>query len=415
MSDELTHGDISFARVMTVHGRALIASDDELLKLARKRALDDSTFDEFPPFFFGGEISNGRWDSYDTKMGVSTLRNYAKDASAGVAYLRAHNNREDATGASLKGLFLKADGDSEFDRVQADFYVPQTPGNVEHVTRIKTGVIRDLSVGFSGGEWICSICGRDMMDWFARDYCPHFLGFSYPIEGGEETQVARATIENARLIEVSGVYKGATPGAAIAKARALAGEGMLDELTRDLIQVRYRVSLPGPSRRFPGIDALPSEPGEESARGESQEVAMGTTSEERQTEPALTPTEEALVRLLAARSAVRDGETPIEALTRLLDEADRLRPLADDGRAYRADLISAALAEGVRAYGDGFAQETYRAVLESSTLDVIKRMRDDWQAVGDKQFPGGRQTVETEEQAAPAPAAPLVPDFAFRA
>jgi len=76
-----------------------------------------------------------------------------------------------------------------------------------------------------------------------------------------------------------------------------------------------------------------------------------------------------------------------------------LEPLAEDGRAYRADLLAETLAEGVRAYGDRFEAETYRPLLEAAPLATVKRMRDDWRAVGEQLFKGGRLTVD---KAAPA-------------
>ncbi|MGN6814410.1 MAG: hypothetical protein ACTHMP_26385, partial [Thermomicrobiales bacterium] len=79
--------------------------------------------------------------------------------------------------------------------------------------------------------------------------------------------------------------------------------------------------------------------------------------------------------------------------------------LADDGRQYRTDLVTEALEEGVRALGEGFAAETYKGMLETAPLETIKRMRDDWRAVGDKRFPGGRQTTEGE----PAPQENVTP------
>jgi hypothetical protein len=110
----------------------------------------------------------------------------------------------------------------------------------------------------------------------------------------------------------------------------------------------------------------------------------------------------------------RTQRSELERLRPLADEVMRLRPLAteveelrplrervrelersaEDGVQYRKDLIADALAEGVRAYGPTFAQETYRPILETAGLDVIKRMRDDWRRMADQQFAGGRHTVD---------------------
>lgn len=126
------------------------------------------------------------------------------------------------------------------------------------------------------------------------------------------------------------------------------------------------------------------------------------------------PADTDLAALLMARAQIAADETPAAALARILDEQERLRPLADDGRRYRVDLITAALAEGVRAYGDGFAADTYRSVLTTAPLDVIQRMRVDWQAVGDARFTGGRATIDGAD-ATPAPVtAHAIPDAAYR-
>ena len=100
------------------------------------------------------------------------------------------------------------------------------------------------------------------------------------------------------------------------------------------------------------------------------------------------------IRVALPETAV--GDDMASRVAWLANELTRLRPLADDGRAYRADLIEEALAEGVRAHGEKFASEAYRGMLESSGIEVIKRMRDDWRAIGDKQFPGGRQSRDGE-------------------
>jgi len=235
-------------------------SDEELLQRARERALDPTVFDQYPPYLWHGEISSSRLDSYDTLMGVSSLKNYAIEASAGVAFLRNHNAAEDPIGYSLSGKFTNTSRTSPA-RVEADFYAVAADADTSaYVAKIRAGVIRDLSVGFYGGQWECSLCGQDMQE-FA---CPHLLGMTYTptdeagtVKGPPE--VARATIENAHLAEVSGVYDGSTPGAMIGKARALAADGQLTEPGRHVVEQRYRLLLPPPTRRWSGV-GLPATP-----------------------------------------------------------------------------------------------------------------------------------------------------------
>lgn len=103
----------------------------------------------------------------------------------------------------------------------------------------------------------------------------------------------------------------------------------------------------------------------------------------------------------------------VETLKRRVSE---LEPQATDGRAYRADLIAEALAEGVRAQGKDFDQPTYEAMLTTAPLATIKRMRDDWQRIGSERLQGGRRSVD-ESQAPDKQAKPVshVPASAFSA
>jgi len=243
-------------------GTATDLSHDELLQRARERALDPSVLDSFPPFFFRGQISSSRWDSYDTRMGQSTLRNYADDAENGVAFLRNHNNAEDPTGSTLSGHYVSGQGDG-VSHVESDlFVVPSDSDARAYIAKIRAGVVKDLSVGFFGGSWICSLCHKDMQNWSSGDdTCAHLLGMPYKPtdQAGTVPEVARATIEGARLAEVSGVYDGSTPGSMITKARSLNAAGQLNARSRGLVEARYRVLLPQPARRFAGV-GLPATP-----------------------------------------------------------------------------------------------------------------------------------------------------------
>ncbi len=402
MSEPERSNELTYSRILSV--RASQPAGEDLPALARARALDETIFDEFPPSFFPGTISNSQWDAYETRMGKSTLQNYANEAAAGVAVLTGHNTYSDPIGHSLTGKYVGAGGNG-LSRVESAFYVIPTPSDAERVAKLRAGILRDLSVGFYGGEWLCTICGRDMMDWWGEDWCPHFLGVAYPGKNeGDPTQIARATIENAHLAEYSLVYDGATPGCIVAKARALAEEGRLQARERELVECRYRIQLPGARHIYSGADTRPpareNEPMEPNQPASEQPPAPP----ERATPPAPPVAEVREANLqagvewvsipLAQVRAVGAPEGEADPGAWLLRELTRLRPLADDGRAYRSDLVSDALAEGVRAHGNEFAADTYRPILESAPLDTLKRMRDDWKRQGDLLFKGGRITQD---------------------
>lgn len=576
--------------------------------LARQKgALDPSVFEERPPYFFTAEISSNRIDAYYTRMAESTLRNFAEDATNGVSFQNSHATNKLGFGRSLMGTFIGGQGNG-VSRVEADFYT--IPGLRLHdvstddfILGVRSGIVSDVSVGFFDGQFRCSICGRDML----RDWdCMHIPGMTYDIRDPNgnviDTQQAVAWIENAHLAEVSAVYDGATPGAAILKAQSEAEQGRITPQAARLIESRYRIRLPSPITQVPGYTlsitgsttantnglltlasdvatqrsldgaSVPATPAQENAMPmptEERQVEAGaaadvaeerqvvaestepqTESETRATEaegervvldpdpteeqvqqavenlltsdpvtplpedeaareaaqaaaaaqmsgqhaaPAQTPDpvveqlrglligagvpnpndllgsvqhlisaagratgmEQELTDVRGARAnleqtqaqleyahrqirelvsdvAVPEGASVLEAVRVLHSQfraaqADvaRLTPLADDGRAYRSDLVSEALLEGVRAYGADFAEDTYRGVLEAASLDTVKRMRDDWRRIADRQFVPGRVTTdapvaeqapasESRDQAQPAAKKSDVPNEAYK-
>jgi hypothetical protein len=78
-------------------------------------------------------------------------------------------------------------------------------------------------------------------------------------------------------------------------------------------------------------------------------------------------------------------------------EIERLRPLADDGVAYRTQLIDDAIAAGARAHGAEFREEVYRGILDRLDLAGIRTMLEDFSRQGDALLAGGRITRDTEE------------------
>lgn len=389
--------------------------DVDLLALAKKRALDPSVFDEYPPFFFGGIISTDRWDSYNTRMGMTSLENYAKEAAAGVPYLRSHNTRGDPVGHTLTGTL-------EGKAVRADVYIMSDSESLPYIIKIRGAVVQDQSIGFSGGQWLCTICNRDMQEWWTADGCQHFLGMMYAptdkkgnVKADKPEVMARAVIEGAHLGETSGVYAGATPGAMIDKARSLGLAGQLDQSELDFVRVRYKVDVPEPRRIVPvakrgeKMDPITEEQAQELRETAAKETAKATR---------LTA-ELATVRTLIASANLPADRADAELkdqLGWLVTERARLLPMAEDGIAYRKELIKDALTEGARARGTDFKRETYEAMLTatSTSLDTIRQMRDDWKVTADEKLPKGRQTTDGTDPVTPTPKGKRLADAAFQ-
>lgn len=390
-------------------------SNATLMDLAKQRgpAVDPTVFEDHPPFMASVEASSNRVDSYFTRMQPSSLKNYAQDYADGVSVLASHEERS-VFGRSLTGAYAGPQGNGVA-RATADFYT--IPGlrlggadSDQMILGIRSGILQDVSNGFYGGDVLCSICNRDIWSWD----CPHMPGVRYGSDGKRDSSgdVAIGNVEGAHSAEFSLVYDGSTPGAGLLKAQQLSATGRMREMERSWVEMRYRVHLPIQHRQFGGIERRqqPGETQEDQSMADDQ--TRGTGKPDAPHDATITQIRAAVKDVLPADHA---GHTdPLEAVRWLVAERARLSPLADDGRAYRTDLITGAMEEGVRAFGADFQQETYKDVLERSSLVVIKRMREDWASVAAKTFPGGRQTTEGDPPPAPVRRTDETPAAAFR-
>lgn len=374
MTDELIYP--YHAKVVAVRDMAA------MMDMLKTKMHDPSMMDNMTPFFWSAEISNGNVDSYFTHMLPSTLTNFAADASAGVSFLNSHRHNELPMGRSLRGVY-------EGDRVVADFYT--MPGinlngvsTDDFITGVKTGIIKDTSVGFFGGDQWCDICHQN----YRSMACPHIAGFRYEIQGGGEV-TATIGVDNARLAEVSAVFDGSTPDATILKATRMIEAGELKPDAVRMLEARYRMTF-ATKRSFAGVDLQGGKKLElEKIFNQLREVLA-------------LPADGDAVATVASLVAERDrlaaehktATTDAEALRSQVAE---LKPQAADGAQYRTDLIAEALGEGVRAYGDKFAKETYETLLRSVPLDIVKQMKADWATLGNSRFQGGRQTVDNSQ------------------
>lgn len=427
---ETTDEGINYSRVLMVERAVSAEADREtLMGLLSKRAPDMSVFDKNPVYFFSGQISSNVYDSYDTRMMASTLQNYAKEAAAGVSFLRGHRSYStDPIGQSLTGQFVGGQGNG-VSRVTSDWYVMRDADSEIFVDRMLAGVVRALSVGFYGGRLMCTICNKDMEQWMLRDGCHHMLGMMYQPrdESGAPTGEpvkCRADIEDAHLAEYSGVFAGSTPGCMIAKARGMAAEGLLRGQERELVQVRYKLILPEHTRTYPAAKpereravALDNPNQEDTDMADENKESIRTSKGVLLTVQDVEQHVDASNQIRAALDEVElsKGKPHVEGVRSLITEITRLREIeasvagirkmADDGKAYREDLIAETLAEGVRAHGKDFKQEEEKGMLESLPIAAIKRMRDSYKAIGDKLLPGGRATTDEEGKGDPPPPA----------
>lgn len=412
----LSSGFLASSRAVAVGGTAE-ADAASLLPLAKKRAIDPTVFDEVPPFFFSGIATNMNWDSYDTRMGTTSLQNYAADFTTGVAYLVGHDTRSLQVGGTLVGTFEQVNKSKA--QVRADVYMLQNSSSEDLRQKIRAGIAKDQSISFypgENGQYICSICNRDMLAWRTdKDPCMHMLGMTYqptdktgkPKGDGQPIR-ARATVEDHHAAELSSVYDGSTPGAMIDKARSLANQGQMDYDTRDFIRVRYHIALPGGSRIHPvaqrdkrtmlteeEIAALISE--RDNSVRENTRLTTENTRLSGLVDNHARTTSDTRALLAPVLPSDHAGQADMVSAVRFLtEERAKHAPLVEDGRAYRVDLINTALAEGARAMGASFKADVYKPSLEAMPIPAIRQFIQDWKELGDKTFPKGRQTTDND-------------------
>lgn len=373
---------------------------ERVLSTEQLTNLIQADLDGVTPFFWPAEISNNRLDFYFGRMAESTLNNFAQDAIAGVSFLDSHNSRNLGYGQSLAGTFERT---GELMRTVAHFYtVPGIRFNGgqsyastdDFILAVKSRLARDVSVGFYGGAQVCDICGENVweIDWDNwRFKCPHVPGVEYPVgDRGNEVVLATFTVEDARLAEVSAVYEGATPGAVIEKAQRMVENGQMPADVAGRFETKYRVKLPEKARNWAGVDLK---------RGK---VVMDPNE-------LLTQIRAILEELKAPKGTEVEGVRWLadnlhksqEAERELLAENEALKPQAEAGKQYRADLIEETLKEGVRAMGLEFPQDAYREMLGTASLERIKEIKNQFTTQAQRALPNTRQTVDDDEKAAP--------------
>lgn len=416
-------------------------TQSELRALALERStFDQAALDKYNPFFFSAEISNGRFDSHSTRMAQSSLKNYATEAQSGVSFLYSHDVRE-LMGRSMGGQFIGAQGNGVA-RVTSDFFI--TPGlrlgeveSDQMILAIDSGTLTDVSIGFFGGQWICSICGNDIWDWYGE--CRHYPGYKAEVQADGKTErvLCTADVEDAHLAETSGVYKGSTPGAMIEKANRQAREGSLDPGTRRFLEQRLHIHLPEKRVIVPGHTAEETSEMSEAARengsnptttdSSAEQAQRGTTTAATTTDAAQEAGEvnvETLTRALTSGQSGADFEKFLRALAKeagLVEDLDlgalvrSLQARARDGATYRSDMIEEAHKAGVRLYGAvNYNRDLHDKTLRAAELDYIKLVTDDWNREAAVKFKGGRLTNDVNEERDSKPKS-SIPDSAYKA
>lgn len=380
-----------------------LSQRDSIMDVIRSHASDPSIFDEREPYVWAAQISNSRVDYYFTRMDPNTtLKNFVADAIDGVAFMDSHDTMHQPVGRSFAATLVERD--AGIIDVYAAFYTIPNLQNAkintsDLIDRIRSGISKDVSVGFKRGEGFemrCSICGGDMMRW---DDCPHFQGVKYETlddQGNPIERVAIAWIINGRLGEVSSVYDGATPNCMIEKATNFAQRGLLKPTLAAALEKTYRMTLP--TRTIFQSGALDTH----QQVSNDTDVSQSNEKGERQMadEDVKKLNFDHFTSQLRAVDLIKDGESVTsesDVTARFVTEINRLRAIETQHKEFVTAETEDAIAQGVRAQGDKFDKERYSSLFQRASLTEIRSFRKEWEDKADAELAGGRRGTETGE------------------
>lgn len=336
-------------------------------------------------FTFSGNCSNDRMDSHFTRMDpMTTLRNYAEDLKSGVSLQEGHNVYVNPYGRSYDGeVTTQGDESGVSNAVRGSWYIMRgitANGNKtdDTIRQIKAGIVRDMSVGFAGGSYRCGSCGKDLWN----SDCPHIPGLE-----DENGRMSFAWIVDARLREVSTVYKGSTPDAYIDKAREYMKQGQMELDKVHQLEQRFNVRLDDGSRSFYIANKK---------KGAGLDMDLLAQMRTAITENKLEKS--AFYELLGAEGEKFRQPDDIAIRNELGDAASvdgvkKMKEEAVQGRQYVTDLVDKAVEVRVRAQGEGFKAEPYKNMLSrSADIEYIKDEIESYEKLAKERWPQGRQT-----------------------
>lgn len=384
-------------------------------------------------FVFNGKmIGDGLIPDRYHRMKKSSLNNFRNEAKEGVSFLLDHSWAGFAPpkaalpyGKTFDAVLRKLSQDEvvgdETQAVFTDHYIPRgleidSISTDAIIRQIETGILSDTSIGWYGGKFICSICGGNYLRY---SECQHFAGQEY------DGQVCEVHIEDAHLMENSGVFDGAYPGAGILSADGPGGQGKYGDLV--MVDDATLKNIGDPTTRVFGTYSAKSgialyvPRGAVSVNNQTQKLSQngtnsktnGTQGKEEdaldkqlqelktkvddltgqlsQKDTALAQATQSLATETAAKEALQAQITALQAdLDTQKAEVSRLQPLAEDGKAFKAYMIGEAHKWGVKAMGNAYKQDLHEKIFATLSIAEITEFKDGFEAKAREELGTGR-------------------------
>jgi len=150
--------------------------------------------------------------SYNTRFRPNALYSVMdKINQDGLPVLLMHNSKKMPVGSWYEAEVVDS-------ALYTKFFVPSEVAEYDDIkTRVDTGILDSVSIGFNAGIHDCSICGNDIQDY---NNCSHIPGQTYevkdPVDGASlGEQCCYVMLDDVKASEASLVHSGAVPAAKI--------------------------------------------------------------------------------------------------------------------------------------------------------------------------------------------------------
>jgi hypothetical protein len=395
---------------------------EKINQLARKPLEKEEVF-VFSAKLAGDMIIPGRY----IQLSKPLLGIFKQDAEDGVSVLLDHSwagfgrpKPAIAYGRTFDAQLKRSDVDGEEWALYADHYIPRGIeidgiSTDSIIQSVETGTMFDTSIGWGAEKYACSICGGDI-----RSYkCSHWPGRKYVVNEGEDDEHIELCYAIAKppgfLMENSLVFDGAYPTAGV-----LSQMGS-DESKGDLVMVNDLKATPQDAPLFHIFSSTKGKLYTFATKDSLEKKVIitkegGTEMDEKKyTKEEVDALVEKAVEKYAAENKV-DKDPPYmtheQAVEKLGKElhADEVLRFAKEGIDYHAECVEEATKDGVRAMGNDFPAETWKATFATMSTKQINDIASTWHKQAKEEIPAGRQTdPEAGEKASVD-----LPDEAFK-
>ncbi|MGN1303793.1 MAG: hypothetical protein ACI4YB_02030 [Oscillospiraceae bacterium] len=246
------------------------------------------------------------------------------------------------------------------------------------IDNIEAGIYKEVSVNCAVASQKCNICGQE---YYGGD-CIHFRGRMYD---SKKCVLALSDVTDA--YELSFVAVPAQPGAGVTKWYT--GNDALKEKGMNKNMNEYAKVKPMLAELGVDLDGIAKSEGKTENELPSLEAILTAVKKNLSSK-----NEEAFLTADAVKSAAGKDMTSDEVieLIKSANESAEKAKLYDE---IKSKAIDNAIKSGVKAKGEAFADERYRKIFASFSVDEVNAQADEWENEAKSLIPTGRKSEDS--------------------